>query len=188
MHIAAVEQAAPRSCCRRSSTCTPRSRPRQDEFADIVKIGRTHLQDATPLTLGQEFSGYASQIAYGIERVKATLPRLYQLAQGGTAVGTGLNAKTGFAERVRRRGGARSPACRSSPRRTSSRRWPRTTRMVELSGALNVLAVSLMKIANDIRLLGSGPRCGLGELQPAGERARLARSCRARSTRPSPRR
>ena len=102
----------------------------------IVKIGRTHLQDATPLTLGQEFSGYAYQIESGIARVEAVLPRLHQLAQGGTAVGTGLNAHAGFGEAF-----------------------------ADQSGVLNVLAVSLSKIANDIRLLGSGPRCGLGELK-----------------------
>ena len=85
---------------------------KSEEFKDIVKIGRTHLQDATPLTLGQEFSGYATQVAYGIERVKNALPRVYQLAQGGTAVGTGLNAKKGSPRRLRARS-PRSPACRS---------------------------------------------------------------------------
>ncbi|CAN1228162.1 Fumarate hydratase 1, mitochondrial [Linum perenne] len=108
------------------------------EFSDIVKIGRTHTQDATPLTLGQEFSGYTTQVKYGIDRVTCTLPHMYQLAQGGTAVGTGLNTKKGF------------QAAHDA--------------FVECSGALNTLATSLMKVANDIRLLGSGPRCGLGEL------------------------
>lgn len=132
-------------------------------FAHIVKIGRTHMMDATPLTLGQEFSGYATQIEYGIARVKACLPRLYQLAQGGTAVGTGLNAKIGFdvkfAEQV--------AVITKLPFVTAPNKFEALAAhdaMVELSGALNTLAVSLMKIANDIRLLGSGPRCGLGEL------------------------
>ena len=132
-------------------------------FKDIVKIGRTHLQDATPLTLGQEFSGYATQIDYGIERVKAALPRLYQLAQGGTAVGTGLNTKAGFdvafAKEV--------AAITRLPFVTAPNKFEALAAhdaLVELSGSLNTLAVSLMKIANDIRLLGSGPRCGFGEI------------------------
>lgn len=136
---------------------------KQTEFKDIIKIGRTHLQDATPLTLGQEFSGYAAQVDFGIARVKATLPRLYMLAQGGTAVGTGLNAKKGFAE-----GFAEEVAKLTRlPFVTAPNKFEALAShdtMVELSGALNVLAVSLMKIANDIRLLGSGPRCGFGEL------------------------
>ena len=130
----------------------------------IVKIGRTHLQDATPLTLGQEFSGYAFQIEAGIARVKAVLPRLHQLAQGGTAVGTGLNAPKGFgarfAEEVARL--TRLPFV-TAPNKFEALATHDT--LVELSGALNVLAVSLTKIGNDIRLLGSGPRCGLGELK-----------------------
>ena len=97
------------------------------EFKDIIKIGRTHTQDATPLTLGQEFSGYAHQVSQGILRVHKVLPEIYELAQGGTAVGTGLNTRVGWDVRVARRS-PRSPACPSSPRRTSSRRWPRMTR------------------------------------------------------------
>lgn len=138
-------------------------------FADIVKIGRTHLQDATPLTLGQEFSGYATQIQYGIERVKGTLPRLLQLAQGGTAVGTGLNAKPGFAEAF----AAYVAEITGFPFVTAENKFEALAAhdaLVEASGALNTLATSLMKIANDIRLLGSGPRCGIGELiLPANE-------------------
>ncbi|MBW7947051.1 MAG: class II fumarate hydratase, partial [Sphingomonadaceae bacterium] len=134
-----------------------------EAFADIVKIGRTHLQDATPVTLGQEFSGYAQQAADGIARVEAVLPRLYRLAQGGTAVGTGLNAPEGFAEGI-----AKELAQLSGlPFETAPNKFEALAThdtMVELSGALNVLAVSLNKIANDIRLLGSGPRSGLGEL------------------------
>ncbi len=130
----------------------------------IVKIGRTHLQDATPLTLGQEFSGYAHQMEMGIARVEAVLPRLHQLAQGGTAVGTGLNAPKGFgekfAEEIARL--TRVPFV-TAPNKFEALAGHDT--LVELSGVLNVIAVSLTKIANDIRLLGSGPRCGLGELK-----------------------
>lgn len=139
------------------------------EYEKIVKIGRTHLQDATPLTLGQEFSGYAKQIEFGIARVKACLPRLMQLAQGGTAVGTGINSKVGFAEKfaehVSEITGLEFVTAENKFEALASH-----DAMVELSGALNVLATSLMKIANDIRLLGSGPRCGIGELNlPANE-------------------
>ncbi len=137
---------------------------RAEGWDHIVKIGRTHLQDATPLTLGQEFSGYAWQIEAGIARVEAVLPRLYQLAQGGTAVGTGLNAPKGFAvefaEEIAKL--TRLPFV-TAPNKFEALATHDT--LVELSGALNVLAVSLSKIANDIRLLGSGPRCGLGELK-----------------------
>ena len=130
---------------------------------DIVKIGRTHLQDATPLTLGQEFSGYARQIEDGIARIEAVLPRLHRLAQGGTAVGTGLNAPKGFGEAFAGEvAGLTSLPFETAPNKFEALASHDT--LVELSGALNVLAVSLSKIANDIRLLGSGPRCGLGEL------------------------
>jgi fumarate hydratase, class II len=136
---------------------------KQNEFKDIVKIGRTHLQDATPLTLGQEFSGYAAQVEYGIKRIETALPDLYMLAQGGTAVGTGLNAKKGFAEGV----AAEVAKITGLPFVTAPNKFEALAShdaLVFASGALNTLAVSLMKIANDIRLLGSGPRCGLGEL------------------------
>ena len=130
----------------------------------IVKIGRTHLQDATPLTLGQEFSGYAQQLADNIERVEGVLPRIYRLAQGGTAVGTGLNAPEGFAEAFAKEMAnlTRLPFT-SAPNKFAELAAHDT--MVELSGVLNTIAVSLTKIANDIRLLGSGPRSGLGELK-----------------------
>ena len=132
-------------------------------FQDIVKIGRTHLQDATPLTLGQEFSGYVTQIAHGIKRMEVVLPHLYELAQGGTAVGTGLNAKKGFAEAF-----AKEVATVTKlPFVTAPNKFEALAThdaLVETSGMLNTLAVSLMKIANDVRLLGSGPRCGFGEL------------------------
>ncbi len=133
-------------------------------WADIVKIGRTHLQDATPLTLGQEFSGYLAQIENGIRRVKDTLPALCRLAQGGTAVGTGLNTKKGFAERV----AAEIATITGLPFETAPNKFEALAAhdaMLECSGALNTLAASLMKIGNDIRLMGSGPRCGLGELK-----------------------
>src|SRR5687767_2067552 len=130
----------------------------------IVKIGRTHLQDATPLTLGQEFSGYAYQIEAGIARVRAAMPRVYQLAQGGTAVGTGLNAPKGFGEKF----AAEIANLTRLPFETAPNKFEALAThdaLVELSGVLNVIAVSLTKIANDIRLLGSGPRCGFGELR-----------------------
>jgi fumarate hydratase class II len=133
------------------------------DFADIIKIGRTHLQDATPLTLGQEFSGYATQIRYAVARVEAALPRLHQLAQGGTAVGTGLNARAGFAEVF----AERVAALTGLPFVTAENKFEALAAhdaLVELSGAYNVIAASCMKIANDIRLAGSGPRSGLGEL------------------------
>jgi fumarate hydratase class II len=137
---------------------------RAESWDRIVKIGRTHLQDATPLTLGQEFSGYAWQIESGIARVEAVLPRLHQLAQGGTAVGTGINAPLGFGERF----AAEIAQLTRLPFETAPNKFEALAAhdtLVELSGALNVLAVSLSKIANDIRLLGSGPRCGIGELK-----------------------
>merc|ERR1711988_1376358 len=133
------------------------------EYESIIKIGRTHTQDATPLTLGQEFSGYVAQMAFGIERIKATLPRLYMLAAGGTAVGTGLNTRKGFAEKV----ASTVSEITGLPFVTAPNKFEALAchdAMVEVSGALNVVACSIMKIANDIRFLGSGPRCGLGEL------------------------
>ncbi len=140
-----------------------------EKFAKIVKNGRTHLQDATPLTLGQEFSAYSKQIENGIKRVKDTLPRLYQLAQGGTAVGTGINSKEGFAEQFAKN----VSDITDLPFITAENKFEALAAhdaMLETSGALNVLATSLMKIANDIRLLGSGPRSGIGEIiLPANE-------------------
>merc|ERR1719474_2411910 len=130
------------------------------EYADIIKIGRTHTQDATPLTLGQEFGGYVMQLKLGMERVEAALPRLYMLAAGGTAVGTGLNTRIGFAEKV----AAKVSELTGLPFVTAPNKFEALAAhdsMVEVSGALNVLACSIMKIANDIRFLGSGPRCGL---------------------------
>ena len=140
-----------------------------EAFADIVKIGRTHLQDATPLRLGDAVGAWAHQVAMGIERVEATLPRLYQVAQGGTAVGTGVNAPEGFATAF----AEELAALTGLPFVTAPNKFEALAAhdaVVEASGALNTVAVSLMKIANDVRLLGSGPRCGLGELVlPANE-------------------
>ncbi|KAM9315851.1 fumarate hydratase, mitochondrial [Gastrophryne carolinensis] len=133
------------------------------EFSNIIKIGRTHTQDAVPLTLGQEFSAYVQQIKYGIMRIENALPRVYELAAGGTAVGTGLNTRIGFAEKV----AAKVAEITGLPFITASNKFEALAShdaLVEMSGALNTVACSLMKIANDIRFLGSGPRSGLGEL------------------------
>ena len=138
-------------------------------FESIIKIGRTHTQDATPMTLGQEFGGYAFQVEQGIKRVEAVLPNIYCLAQGGTAVGTGLNTKVGFAEDV----AASIAKITGLPFVTAPNKFEALAAhdaLVEMSGALKTVAASLFKIANDIRFLGSGPRCGLGELMlPANE-------------------
>ena len=132
-------------------------------WADIIKIGRTHTQDATPITLGQEFSGYATQVANGIARIEQTMPKLMELAQGGTAVGTGLNAPVGFdkmvAERIAKITGM---GFTTAPNKFEA--LAAHDAMVFSHGAINTVAASLFKIANDIRLLGSGPRSGLGEL------------------------
>ncbi|HMQ93070.1 class II fumarate hydratase [Amaricoccus sp.] len=134
-----------------------------EAFRDIIKIGRTHTQDATPLTLGQEFGGYAFQVEQGIRRVTHALHNIYPLAQGGTAVGTGLNTRVGFAEAV----AAKIAELTGLPFVTAPNKFEALAAhdaLVEMSGALKTVAASLFKIANDIRLLGSGPRCGLGEL------------------------
>ena len=135
-----------------------------EQFDKIIKIGRTHLQDATPLTLGQEFSGYITQLDRSIERVTSSLPHLRLLAQGGTAVGTGLNTFAGFAEAI----AAEISSMTQTTFTTAPNKFEALTAhdaLVEASGSLNTLACSLFKIAQDIRYLGSGPRCGLGELQ-----------------------
>ena len=133
-------------------------------WADIIKIGRTHTQDATPITLGQEFSGYATQVSNGIARIEQGMPKLMELAQGGTAVGTGLNAPIGFdkmvAERIAKITGM---AFTTAPNEFEA--LAAHDAMVFSHGAINTVAASLFKIANDVRLLGSGPRCGLGELK-----------------------
>ncbi len=136
---------------------------KSDEFNSIIKIGRTHTMDATPLTLGQEFSGYATQMEYGMERVTASLPHLRMLAQGGTAVGTGLNSKVGFAEAVAEKVSQMTgKSFVTAPNKFEA--LAAHDAVVHMGGCLNTVAVSLMKIGNDIRFLGSGPRCGLGEL------------------------
>jgi fumarate hydratase class II len=138
-------------------------------FQDIIKIGRTHLMDATPLTLGQEFSGYKTQLDYALDRIQGCLPRLYQIALGGTAVGTGLNSHRDFAEKVAQE----IAALTDHPFITAPNKFESLAAhdaIVETSGALKTIACSLMKIANDIRWLGSGPRCGIGEIVlPANE-------------------
>ena len=162
MHIATVEQVTHQlipALAHLQRTLAEKSQAWQG----IIKIGRTHLQDATPLTLGQEFSGYAVQVSLGIARLEDSLKRLYPLAQGGTAVGTGLNSKAGFAERF----AVEVAQFTGLPFITASNKFEALASqdaMVEISGVLNTVAVSLNKIANDIRLLGSGPRSGLGEL------------------------
>ena len=162
MHIAAAEEGSNRllpALKHLYAALTAKS----EAWADIVKIGRTHLQDATPLTLGQEFSGYATQLKYSIERVETSMPRLLALAQGGTAVGTGLNAKPGFAEKF----AAEVADFTGLDFVTAENKFEALAAhdaFVEMSGMLNTIAASLNKIANDIRLLGSGPRSGLGEL------------------------
>jgi len=136
---------------------------KQKAFAKIIKIGRTHMQDATPVTLGQEFSGYAAMVKNGVKRAKAVLPALYALAQGGTAVGTGVNSKKEFAKMF----AAEVAAYTKLPFVTAPNKFEALAThdgMVEAHGALNEIAVSLFKIANDLRLLGSGPRSGLGEI------------------------
>ena len=134
------------------------------EYREVVKIGRTHLMDAVPLTLGQEFSGYVAQLDYDLRRIAAVLPDIYELAIGGTAVGTGLNSPREFADRVAKRIAALTglPFV-SAPNKFAA--LAAHDALVMASGALKTLACSLMKIANDIRWMGSGPRCGLGELQ-----------------------
>jgi len=135
-----------------------------EQFQSIIKIGRTHLQDATPLTLGQEFSGYVTQLEYGLDRVKSTLPRLRMLAQGGTAVGTGINTFKGFAESIAQEVTSMTGhQFITAPNKFEA--LAAHDAIVEAHGQLNTLATSLFKIAQDIRFLASGPRCGLGELK-----------------------
>ena len=162
MHIAAVEEIH-KSLIPALKHLHKALDEKANSWNDIIKIGRTHCQDATPLTLGQEFSGYAAQIANGITRVELALPRMYALAQGGTAVGTGLNAKPAFAEKFAEHvANITGLDFITAPNKFEA--LAAHDAFVEMSGALNTIAVSLFKIANDIRLLGSGPRSGLGEL------------------------
>ncbi|WP_374367588.1 class II fumarate hydratase [Dongia sp.] len=162
MHIAAVQQIA-EDVIPALDHLAAALEKKAREFAKIIKIGRTHLQDATPVTLGQEFSAYAMQIRLGIERVQATAPRLLTVPQGGTAVGTGLNAAKGFDKAFAKE----LAKLTDQPYRTAENKFEGMAAhdaFVEISGAYNVIACSLMKIANDIRLLGSGPRSGLAEI------------------------
>ncbi len=163
MHIAAVEEIH-----RRLIPMVTKLRDalaaKSEEFKDIIKIGRTHLMDATPLTLGQEFSGYVQQLTNGLERINGSLPHLYELALGGTAVGTGLNTHPEFALRA----AAKIAELTGKPFKSARNKFESLAAhdaLVEFHGVLKTLAVSLMKIANDVRWLGSGPRCGIGELQ-----------------------
>lgn len=163
MHIAAVGEIHARLIPALSHLHATLS-TKASAWSDIIKIGRTHLQDATPLTLGQEFSGYAAQIKNGLDRITGALPRLYAIAQGGTAVGTGFNTESGFAEAIAKE----IAAITNLPFVTAPNKFEALAAhdaIVEASGAMNTIAASLMKIANDIRLLGSGPRSGLAELR-----------------------
>ena len=162
MHIACAEQVAT-ELMPALEHLHAALKAKSEQFEHIIKIGRTHTQDATPLTLGQEFGGYAHQVAMGVRRLKDTLYGLYELAQGGTAVGTGLNAPIGFAEKV----AERIAAIAHLPFVTAPNKFEALAAhdaMVFAHGAMNTVAASLFKIANDIRFLGSGPRSGLGEL------------------------
>ncbi|MEZ6195284.1 MAG: class II fumarate hydratase [Planctomycetota bacterium] len=162
MHIAAVDRIANR-LLPELTRLRDVLRDKAEAWDDLVKIGRTHLQDATPVTLGQEFSGYATQLDHGIRRVEQSLHFLSELAQGGTAVGTGLNTHPDFARKV----AERVSEITKLPFRTAENKFEALAAhdaVVEASGALKVLACSLMKIANDVRWLASGPRCGIGEI------------------------
>ena len=162
VHLAALEEISRRLLPALDHLCAALE-AKAEEFADVVKAGRTHLMDAVPVTLGQEFAGYAAQVRLGRERIAATLPRLGQIPLGGTATGTGLNTHREFAERVRERLTADTGLPIGAPADPFEAQGARDA-LVEASGALKVLAVSLTKIANDIAWMGSGPRCGLGEI------------------------
>ncbi|MBI1938907.1 MAG: class II fumarate hydratase [Ignavibacteriales bacterium] len=162
IHVAAVEE-----IYRRLIPMVTKLRDALDakakEYKDIIKIGRTHLMDATPLTLGQEFSGYAQQLTNGLERISDSLKRLYEIPLGGTAVGTGLNTHPDYAVKVAKK----ISELTGKPFRTAQNKFEAMAgkdALVEMSGTLKTLAASLMKIANDLRWLGSGPRCGIGEI------------------------
>ena len=162
MHVACAEEVVHR-LLPALQTLRNALNDKAEAWKDIIKIGRTHTQDATPLTLGQEFGGYTQQVTNGIERIEQTLPKLMQLAQGGTAVGTGLNAPIGFAEGV----ADKIASITGLPFTTAPNKFEALAAhdaMVFSHGAVNTVAASLFKIANDIRFLGSGPRSGLGEL------------------------
>ena len=168
MHIAAVESIR-EALIPSLVSLTKSFRNKSTEFKDIIKIGRTHLMDATPLTLGQEFSGYTTQLEYALDRINGCMPRMYQIALGGTAVGTGMNSHRDFPEKVAKQ----IADITDLPFVTAPNKFESLAAhdaIVEASGVLKTIACSLMKIANDIRWLGSGPRCGIGEIiLPANE-------------------
>ena len=168
MHISSVERVND-ALIPAISTLAGSFRKKTSEFQDIIKIGRTHLMDATPLTLGQEFSGYTTQLEYALDRINGCMPRMYQIALGGTAVGTGLNSHKDFAVKVANQ----IAELTGYPFVTAPNKFESLAAhdaIVEVSGVLKTIACSLMKIANDIRWLGSGPRCGIGEIVlPANE-------------------
>jgi fumarate hydratase, class II len=168
MHIAAVERIRD-ALIPSVSTLAKSFQKKTLEFQDIIKIGRTHLMDATPLTLGQEFSGYTTQLEYALDRINGCMPRMYQIALGGTAVGTGLNSHKDFAVKV----ASQISEITGCPFVTAPNKFESLAAhdaIVEASGVLKTIACSLMKIANDVRWLGSGPRCGIGEITlPANE-------------------
>ena len=162
MHIAVVEETH-RRLLPMIKKLRDALQKKSEEFKDVVKIGRTHLMDATPLTLGQEFSGYVAQLNHGIERIEGANPGIYELALGGTAVGTGLNTHPDFSIKA----AEKISGLTGKPFKSAGNKFEALAThdaLVEFSGALNTLAASLMKIANDIRWLGSGPRSGIGEL------------------------
>ena len=168
MHIAAVESIR-EALIPSLLSLTKSFRNKSTEFKDIIKIGRTHLMDATPLTLGQEFSGYTTQLEYALDRINGCMPRMYQIALGGTAVGTGLNSHSDFPEKVAKQI-ADITGCPFVTAPNKFEALAAHDAIVEASGVLKTIACSLMKIANDIRWLGSGPRCGIGEIiLPANE-------------------
>jgi fumarate hydratase class II len=168
MHISTVERVND-ALIPAISTLARSFQKKTNEFQGIIKIGRTHLMDATPLTLGQEFSGYTTQLEYALDRINGCMPRMYQIALGGTAVGTGLNSHKDFAVRVANQ----IAELTGYPFVTAPNKFESLAAhdaIVEVSGVLKTIACSLMKIANDIRWLGSGPRCGIGEIVlPANE-------------------
>ena len=168
MHIAAVERIRD-ALLPSLSTLANSFKKKTIEFKNIIKIGRTHLMDATPLTLGQEFSGYTTQLEYSMDRINGCMPRMYQIALGGTAVGTGLNSHRDFPKKVAQK----IAEITDCPFVTAPNKFESLAAhdaIVETSGTLKTIACSLMKIANDIRWLGSGPRCGIGEvILPANE-------------------
>ena len=168
MHIAAVERIRD-ALLPSLGTLANSFKKKATEFKDIIKIGRTHLMDATPLTLGQEFSGYTTQLEYSMDRINGCMPRMYQIALGGTAVGTGLNSHRDFPKKVAQK----IAEITDCPFVTAPNKFESLAAhdaIVETSGTLKTIACSLMKIANDIRWLGSGPRCGIGEVVlPANE-------------------